>query len=281
MGCRCPARSGRRVAARGEIEIQHRPPAGRCNPGQAGEPAIRLRPQSAGERDQLPRRRLAGQLVDGRAAHRAVHGNGRADRRNEDHVAGQEARIVARIAAQQEVVEVEAPHRLPAALELDAPQRADLRHSAARDQRVGDGRERAHDMGAGPLGIAEHVHLDAAQLAERNGNLDADQLFGDAPLEQRAHRFVGLAGDRDRTELREIDPAVPADLQRVAAALLAVELHLEHVARPDHVVARHRHSLFGLRPCCSVRAEQLVAEGLERIHPLQVERQQAQRHVDA
>ena len=169
---------------------------------------IRVGHEPSGDLDGLRHRRLVLELVDCRPAHRALHRDRLADRRYEDHVAGQELAVRAGVAVQQQVVQIERGDQPAGALERDPSERPDLLHATAHEQRVRHGGQTAHRIRPRLLRLAEHEHADGPQLAHRDADAGAHELLADALLDFRARVFEGHAADVDGAELGEIDAAV-------------------------------------------------------------------------
>ena len=115
--------------------------------------------------------------------HFAVDGHGRRHRRDEDDVARQQLGVVAGVAAQQQVVQIEAADDGALALELDVAQRADRLDAAGGVQRRGDGREPADRIAAGTIRLAHDEHADRARVAHADAGAHADHLPRDALLD--------------------------------------------------------------------------------------------------
>src|SRR5688572_2455958 len=117
-------------------------------------------------------------------------------------------------------------------------------------------------VGPGLHDITHDKHAYRAEIGHRNAGLRADHLLGHTRLYLRARVLETQAADRDRAELRETDVAIAVHDEEILPLGAAEQLDLEDVARPDHIIDRHRNShdrLEGGRR----RREQVVAEGLE------------------
>ena len=261
--------AGRAALRRGEVEVDHRAITTLIDAFEPGRPRVGLRHQATREIQQLRRLRTLLQLVDRRAAHFAGDRGGDADGRDEDHVARQQPRVVAGVAIQQQVVQVELLDDLSAALELDVTQRPDGRDAAARKQGVGDRRQSADRVGARLRRLTEYEHLDGAQRADRDVGPHADHLLGHALLEQVLHGGKAHASHCDGAEFGEVDHAIAAYRQRELAAALADELHLERVTGTHHVVGGNR-DVRGWRKGGGHVGKEVVAKGpqhgLDREH---------------
>src|SRR4029453_1372726 len=81
----------------------------------------------------------------------------------------------------------------------------------------------------------------------------------------------------DVPQIGKIDAPVATDDQRVAALGVADQLHLDAVARADHVLGRYWH-IGGWGEGGRLAAEQIVAERLQRIGANRLERQTRDAH---
>ena len=117
-------------------------------------------------------------------------------------------------------------------------------------------------VGPGLHNITHDKHAYRAEIRHRNAGLRADHLFGHTRLYLRARILEAQAADRDRAELRETDVPIAVHDEGILPLGAAEQLDLEDVARPDHIIDRHRNSYDRLEGGRR-RREQVVAEGLE------------------
>ncbi len=199
------------------------------------------------------------ELEDGGVVDAAGDRGQGADRRDVDHVAGQELGVLRFVAREQEVVQVQVGDDLAVALELDRAHRAGGGGAAGGEDRVHQGAERAHGVGAGALGVADHEHLHRAQLAHGDQQVEVAEVARHRGLHELRDVLVRDAGHRDRAHARDVDHAVAVDHRAVVDVDLAPGADQELVARADHVVGRDRDVLHrGERGGCAL--EQVVAE---------------------
>src|SRR5690606_33089258 len=192
----------------------------------------------------------------------AVDGDRRADRRHQYCIPRLHPRVIGRVAAKQQVVEVEGADLLAVPYVSDVAQRADLLDAAARIQRVRYRREAAHEIGPGTLDVAEHVNLHRAQLAERHARRHADHLLADDAVDRLAHRIEREPGYVDGPDLGEVDHAVAGDRQEEFVVAVPEELNVDGIAGPDDVVDGHRQIIGSDR--LTGPLEEVVSERLER-----------------
>ena len=248
--------------ARAQVDLQHHPMQVGLDARQGHLGGVRLGSEPARELDRVGDRALVLDLVDRRPVHFPVDRDGGPDRGDEDHIPGQQSRIVGGVAADQHVVQIQAAHERAFALQLDLSQRSDRLDAARGEQRRSHRGEAADGVGAGELDVAEHEHPDRAGIGHRDAGAHPVHLPRDPRLEQRARTVEGLAGDADRTELREADAPVAPDYEFEGEIAAAVELHVELVSRANDVVRRYRH-VGRRRERRDLMGEQIVAEGLE------------------
>ncbi len=100
--------------------------------------------------------------------------------------------------------------------------------------------------------------------AMRDAGTHADHLVRHPRLDLRLHGAEELSADVDRPQLRKIDAPIAPHHHLVGVVLIAVEQHIERIARTDDVVGRHRD--VGQRlEARRILGEQVVAEGLQRL----------------
>ena len=231
------AHSGLRAAR--EIDVLHRRAAVRHDALEPQARPVRIRREPPRERDQLRDVALAFHLVDRGPPNLAIDRHRRADRRHEDRVARDQPRVGPGVTTQQQIVKVEPRYRIAGAHQRDVAQGTDSLHAAARVERVRDRREARHEIRAGPHDVAEHEYADRAQLPERDARAHADHLLRHARRDRVAQRLVRQAADRDGSDLRKRDRAVAAHNEPVVGILIAEQLHIDRIARADHIVHRH------------------------------------------
>ena len=266
-----------------QVDVEHHPLTLAVDALDHGHRGIGVGPRATGEAQQRIGVGLAigaPKLVDRRAPHGAGDRDGGADRRHEDHVTRHQAHIAARVAAQQQAVEVERRDGCAVALELDVAQRAHGADATARHERVRHGGQAAHRVGAGLARLAEDEHLHRAQGAHRHARLHADHLLGDLLLDQRARILEAHARHAERADLRQRQLAVAIDLQREAAVLRAHEVDAQAVARAQQVVGGYRR-VRHRREVARCGIEQRIAEGRERLAATGRQGQQRDLHVRA
>ncbi len=266
--------------AAGHVDVHDTARAIRIDALQPHDARIRLGIQAAGELDRLAERRAVAEFVDRRPAHLPRDDCRAGDRGHEDRVALAQLQIFRSVAAQEQIVEIERRHRRAAALELDVTQRADRRHAAAGEQRVGDGRQAADGVRARPLHVADDEDSHRAQLAHGDAGAHADHLPRNAAIDLRTHPVEREPGDLDRAELRHVQRAVATHDQQVAGRFLAEQLDGDVVAGTDAVVGGHRY-VVGRRERRRHLAEHLVAERLQRFDADRLYRQQRHHELQA
>ena len=95
----------------------------------------------------------------------ASHSDLRAHRRNIDHIAGKQGRILGHIAKNQQIVQIEMGDGLAISPELDVAQGALNGWSAGGKQSGDKGAERTQGVGAGAASLADDKDLNRTQLA--------------------------------------------------------------------------------------------------------------------
>ena len=106
----------------GRVHRQHHPMVALIETGEHRPRTVGLRRKAAGQLDQIGNGGIPLELIDGGPAYLAVNACGRSDRRHEDHVPLEKLGIVARVAANQHVVQVQTPHQCALALQLHIAQ---------------------------------------------------------------------------------------------------------------------------------------------------------------
>ena len=206
---------------------------------------VGVRRESARQRNQRRQRGITAQLIDRRAAHFAIDRSGRAHGRDEDHIARLKLSVPTGIAAEQEVVEVEATHHRTPALELDVAQGPHGLDATRGVERARDGGETTHGVGPRLVRLAHHEHADRARITHADAHLGADHLARDPRLDILAYSIEFFASDRDRPEIREVHTTIAADHEPQRAVLRAEQLHRQLVARTKRVVGGDRDIVQG------------------------------------
>ncbi len=235
------------------------------DPGDVAGKALHLdaplpggRGEAAGDADQVEQGLLVPKLVDGGAANLAGDRGEAGHHGDEDHVSLLQADIGARIAGQEQVVQVDLLDLLPAAQDLDAPQRTDVLHPARDGEHLERRLEGADVVPAGGSDLADHGDADPLHLA--HGDVGGDLGDGrNLRLEVCAHLLERLARHVKGAELREEDLAVPVDRHPLRPLDAAPHPDDDLVAGADDVAGAHRDVLDALSGAGG-RDEQLVAE---------------------
>ena len=219
-----------------------------------GEQAVHRQPLERGvgaesaRRMQQVRQRLAPlQLVDPGSHDGPRHLRPRLIRRHEHHVSRLEPHVVARVAAQQVVVQIERGHRLATALHGNRAHVGALGHPARGVQRRHRGAERADLIGAGLGHLARDedligAHIDDRHVEARGGVRRPPHpgVHATQPAEQHvAHLLERQVGYVHLPHLGDQDVPLTHHLQRVGQLHISREDQREHVARPDAVIRRH------------------------------------------
>ena len=117
--------------------------------------------------------RLVGlDLKDGGTVDAADQRNLGADRSDMDHVIGLQQLVSASITSQQQVVQIEIGDQRTAATQLDAAVAARRRWPAGMHQRLRQRGQAAHRHGTRLVDESGHIHPQAAQLAQRDAELE-------------------------------------------------------------------------------------------------------------
>jgi hypothetical protein len=232
---------------------------------------IRLRQESSCQIDQVPHGLLILQLIDGGAAHLAGDPGLPPGRRHENHVARQQPGVAARIAAQQQIVEIEPGYEPAAPFELDIAQAAERLDAAAHEQGVGQCGHPAHQVRAGSLRIAQHEDTDGTDAAQRHGGCHAAELALHATLYLVLHPGKAEPRDRQRADAGKQQRTIAGDGQFMQAVILAEELDDHAVARTDDIIGGHR-DIAGRGEGAGGAAEQIQTE----LSQLGFDRQQLQ-----
>ncbi len=226
------------VACR-QIDVVHLPQIRRQNTLQLPGLCVGVRQQSTGDVNCIRHGGLRPEFVDRGTSHRPVDRYGFADGRNENDVAGQQLPIIARIASQQQIIQIEGGDQAAVAFELYVAQRTDLLHAAAHEQRIRHGRQAAHRIGARLFSVSQHEHADRSNVTHGDANARADELLRYAMFDRGPRRIETHVADHDRTELGKIHPAVSLNGQLIERGLVAINLNLQRVAGTDDIVDRH------------------------------------------
>ena len=229
------------AGGRGQVHVQHHAAALFIHAGQRCAVRVGLGAQATGQGKQFGGRGFTPQFVQRRATHLALDADGVAQRRNEDDITRQQAGVVAGVATDQEVIQVEVAYHSALPLELYVAQRA-YGLDAARGEQTRSQRCQAADrVAARPLRLAQHKDADRADVAHRDIGFDADHLLRDAPLDAAFGGREAQPGNLDGPQLGEADRTLAADHKLQTAVLAAEQLHTQFIARPHHIVGRHGH----------------------------------------
>ena len=198
--------------------------------------------RAAGVAQHLAQRLLrALQLVDRRRVDRAGDGDARPGRLEDDDVAGGELHVLRLVALDQELVDVELGDDLAVAAQQDLAHRARRARAARGDDRREQRRLARQRDHAGPLRRADDEHAQAAQLAERDREIEVGEQAPDLRA-QVLLEVGGLdAGDVEAADLGQVEHAVAVDRAAVVDVDRAPGARHDLVARADRVVGRDRH----------------------------------------
>ena len=194
--------------------------------------------EAAGVFQQRAHALVLSHLVEHRALHltREVH-QAVVGLHHDEVVVGQ-SDVACLLAVEDIVVDVDGRNQLVAAIHLDVTQRTDVADTLRHIEGVEHGREGRQRIGAGSLHLAHHVHRDRACLAQRE--LDLAALV--AGTERRPHAGIGLrhreSAHLHRTEALDVDITVGAHRAFNLAGGSTVDVDVDGIARPEHVVLR-------------------------------------------
>ena len=128
----------------------------------------RIGSKPAGRTEHARQRLRRLELINRGPHHRSGHLHARAVHRHEDYVSGLEPNVVARVAAQQVVVQIERRDGLAGALHLEASHIGALGHAPRRIQRREHGAERADPIRPRLRDLANHVDLIHPHVRDRD-----------------------------------------------------------------------------------------------------------------
>src|ERR1700722_10134562 len=137
-----------------QVNAQHHPMLRTVDARESRIAQIRFGGQTAGELNDLRNGRLTLGLVNRRAAHLSFDTDGRPDRWNEYDIARQQLHIVGRIAADQHVIEVKAPHDRALTFKLNFAQRSNGANATGGKQCRSNRSEAADGVGTWPLRVS-------------------------------------------------------------------------------------------------------------------------------
>ena len=121
----------------------------------------------------------------------------------------------------------------------------------------------ADRVGTGAIDITEDKGPNGAQLPHADTDIGSDQRIRH-PLSNVIAKFVEAeTDDADRTKFGNVQNAVAADLKAVIGVVLAIELNVDRIPRPQHVIRRHG-NVGRRRKRCGYTVKQLLAERLMR-----------------
>ena len=177
------------------------------------------------------------QLINGTVVGGTGQGHAGACGRDHDDVAGLQGGVFGFVAFGNEVVQVERGDGLTAALELDGAHAAvDTRAAAGKDG-VDQGGQAAQVVGAGLLGLADHIDGDAAQFAQAGVDGDVFEDGGHALAQGGFEVFDLHAIERNGADFGQADLAVAVEGLAACVVGAAPELDAHFVARAEHVFA--------------------------------------------
>ena len=226
----------------------------------------RVGPKATGCLNQIGQALPPLQLVHRGPHHRARQIHPRAVHRHEDHVARLEPDVVARLAPQQIVVQIERRHRLAGALHHDVAHVGPLGHAPCRVQRRERGAERADLVRPRLRYLAHHVDL----IGPYVGNRNIESRGGTGPaLHARVHPaqpdvqhvaqlIERQVGHEHLAHLRNQNESLARHRQRVGQLHVAREDQDQLIARAQLVVGRHR---------TREQREELRGRAAEHVHP--------------
>ena len=175
------------------------------------------------------------EFVNGALVGGTCQGNAWAGGRDHDDVAGLQGGIFGFVALGNKVVKVESGDGLAVALQADAAHAAVGARAAAGKNGVDQGRQAIQVVSAGLLGLAHHIHRDAAQFAQRCVDRDVVEhhayLFAQSGFEVFDLHTIEL----ECTDFGQVDLAIA--VQRLVACVIcaAPDLDAHFVARAKHV----------------------------------------------
>ena len=181
------------------------------------------------------------QLEDGRVVHGAQHRYARAGGGEHDHIAALQALVFGEVTLHDEVVQVQLGRHLAGAAQRHAAHAAVRPRATAGKHGVHQGGQAAERIGARPLGLAHHEDLDAAQLPQRDVEVEALEHLADL-LAQVPLDFAGAqARHAHHAHARDADLAVAVHHGLQVYVHSTPAPHLQLVARAQGVVSGHGH----------------------------------------
>ncbi len=199
----------------------------------------------AGQIQHLAQRHGPGHLIDRRPLDVPGNPNHRPDQRDEDRIAILQTDILALVASQEKIVQIQRHRLLAAPRQPDLPQRSVLGRPPGGEKRVDGGRERADGVRPGRRGLADHEHLDRPQPVHGDGHLEVRELAGQLVLEIALHLAELHPPDPQGPHLRQDDLPAAIHLQRMLGIDAAPQGQRETVAGTDHVVRPHGNIVDG------------------------------------
>jgi hypothetical protein len=176
--------------------------------------------------------------------------------------------VGAAVAAHQEIVEIEGGQALAAALDLDVAEAAGRRWPPGAHQRLDHGGQAADAVGARLGNEAGDVHAQAAQLAERDTELEVAEHLRDALADRGRQVGIAHTGHQDRPDARDADAAAAIDQQPQIGIDRAPQCDQDLVAGLDQIVGRHQ------------RTHVSGAFGIDRRHQFRTEASDAGRRLE-
>ena len=156
-----------------------------------------------------------------------------------DDIVGLQDAIGRTVALQQQVVEVEFDCGLGAAAQPNLAEAAGRRRPAGLEERMRDRRQAAHAVGTGALDEAGHVDPLAAQLPQRDAQVEVAEHLCHPLADGLVEIRIAHPGDQHRPDARNRDPPGSVDHQAQIGDHRAPQGEHEFVARTDEVIRRH------------------------------------------
>ena len=218
-------------------------------------------------------------LVDGRDVHSARHSHQRTNRRDVNHVSRQQRHIFRFVAAQKQIVKIELGNDLVAAFELNAAHRTAGRGAARSENRVHQRAKRTDSVVARLLRLTDDEHLNRTKLAEVHVEI---KILEDAPnlrFEERLQLLELQTGHRDVSDLGYLNAARSIYRRAQINVHLPPSANQNLVAGTDRVIGCDG-NIFDRRKCVGdilkkvltedrqIQSRRLTQENLKIIPPL-------------
>ena len=195
---------------------------------------------AAGELQRLGKIAFVIQFVDRGTAHHAFDGQLRAERRNHNGIAGLQPFEIRTNSVQKQIVEVDFPDQLRAAVVAQNPQRSPSGGAAGLVERIERRGQRTDVISARAQHVPHHVNPHRTQAGQRNVGMHIAKLAAQCSLHQLLHIPETAAVHLDRARFRQSYAAFAVDHALQTLRNPAPQFDAESVSRTEHIVRSHR-----------------------------------------